>query len=460
MQRTRFPVFLLLLCLVGCLLTACAGKKVPTRDGSLPAWMQTPRDLRDFPQDLEVYARQAGSERRLVDAETQQAMNAAFDRIFFGPWEMTKTSIRRREVAAFFRKARGFRADGSRWSQPEWDALAQNAHLAAFPSRSAHAVTVRATDLRELPTHEPRFSEPTADPRANPFDYFQYSLLPPGTPLLIAHTTLDGRWHYVECPIAGGWVDAGDVALVDAEFRRLWRGGRHAALVRDKVALPGAPGLADAGGATAGIGTVLPLARVRPDGGCDVLVPYRGADGMADSAELPLAPGVAVQKPLALTPGNVARVGNVMMGQPYGWGGMLGERDCSALTRDLFTPFGIWLPRNSVAQARRGVVIPLEGLTPQEKEARVLAEGVPFLSLVGMRGHIMLYVGAWQGRPAIFHNVWGVRVVEDGNDDARCVIGRAVVTSLTPGRELKNLYLPVTFVDRIRTLTTPAGPRP
>lgn len=459
MQRPRLAS-LLLLCLVLSLLAACGGKKVPTRDGTLPAWMQTPQDLRAFPQNLEVYAREAGNDRRLLDVEAQDALNASFLRIFFGPWEMTRTSIRRRDVAVFFRKARGFRADGSRWTQPEWDALAQNARLSAFPSRAAQAVTVRATDLRELPTHEPRYSEPTPDPHANPFDYFQYSLLPPGTPLLIAHTTSDGRWHYVECPIAGGWVDAADVALADAGFRSLWRSGRHAALVRDKVKLPGGPGASAGDGGEAGIGTLLPLAAMRPDGGCDVLVPFKGAQGQAESAEMPLPAGVAVPMPLPLTPGNVARVGNVMMGQPYGWGGMLGERDCSALTRDLFTPFGIWLPRNSVAQARRGVVVPLEGLSAEEKEARVLKEGVPFLSLVGMRGHIMLYVGRWQGRPAIFHNVWGVRVVEDGNDDARCVIGRAVVTSLTPGRELRNLYLPVTFVDRIRTLTTPAGPRP
>ena len=458
MLRMRSRV--LLLCLVMCLLTACAGKKVPTRDGTLPDWMQTPQDLRDFPQNLEVYARAAGSDRRIVDADTQAALNARFDRIFFGPWDMTKTSIRKRDVAVFFRKARGFRRDGTRWSQEEWDAMARNAHLAAWPSRAAQAITVRATDLRELPTHEPRFSKPTPDPRADPFDYFQYSLLPAGTPLLIAHTSLDGRWHYVECPVAGGWVDAADVAPVDAGFKSLWRNGAYAALLRDKVRLPGAPETSGALAGEAGIGAIFPLARVRADGGCDILVPFRGADGMAASAEVPLAPGVAAPKPLPLTPGNVAMVGNVMMGQPYGWGGMFGERDCSALTRDLFTPFGIWLPRNSVAQARRGAVVPLEGLSAQEKEARVLADGVPFLSLVGMRGHITLYVGAYKGRPAIFHNVWGVRVVEDGNDDARCVIGRAVVTSLTPGRELNNLYLPVTFVDRLRTLTTPAGPKP
>lgn len=452
MQRMRF--LFLFLCPVVCLLTACAGKSVPTYDGTLPSWMQTPQDLRDFPQDLEIYARQAGAERRIVDAAAQDTMNAAFDRIFFGPWDMAKTSIRKRDVAVFFRKARGFKQDGTRWNQAEWDTMDYNAHLSIFPSRTAHAITVRATNLRELPTHEPRFSRPTPDARTNPFDYFQYSLLPPGTPLFIAHTSLDGHWHYVECPVAGGWVDAEDIALVDDSFKRLWRSGRHAAFLRDKVRLPGARG------GEAGIGTIFPLARVRTDGGCNVLVPFRGADGMAASAELPLATGIAAPKPLPLTPGNVALVGNIMMGQPYGWGGTLGERDCSALTRDLFTPFGIWLPRNSMAQARRGVVVPLEGLDAQEKETRVLADGVPFLSLVGMRGHIMLYVGDYRGRPAIFHNVWGVRVVQNGNNDARYVIGRAVVTSLTPGRELKNLYRPVTFVDRIRTLTTPARSRP
>lgn len=468
-------------CLV-LLLAGCAGRSVPPRDGSAPSWMGTPADVRDFPQNLEFYARRAGAGTRLVDAAEQARLNAAFDRTLFGPWEMGKTSIRKREVAAIFRKARGFRRDGARWSQPEWDAMARNARLSAFPNAAAHAITLRATDLREMPTHEPRFSEPTPDARANPFDYFQYSRLPPATPLLVAHVSDDGRWYYVECPVAGGWVDAGDVAFVDAEFKRLWRAGSYAALIRDKVRLDTAPVGADGadgagvpqpdGVTLADIGTVLPLTGVNADGSLNVLVPLPpavtpasasaagGTLGLARSAEITLSPADAARKPLPLTPEAVARVGNVMMGQRYGWGGMFGERDCSALTRDLLTPFGLWLPRNSSSQARRGVVVPLEGLSQAEKERRILAEGVPFLSLVGMRGHITLYVGEYRGRAAIFHNVWGVRVVSDGNDDDRFVIGRAVVTSLTPGSELKNLYLPVTFADRIRTLSTPAAARP
>ena len=70
----------------------------------------------------------------------------------------------------------------------------------------------------------------------------------------------------------------------------------------------------------------------------------------------------------------------------------------------------------------------------------------------------MLYVGKYNGRPAIFHNAWGVRTIEGGDNDARFVIGRAVVTSITPGNELKNLYRVTTFTDRLRTLSTPADP--
>ncbi len=61
--------------------------------------------------------------------------------------------------------------------------------------------------------------------------------------------------------------------------------------------------------------------------------------------------------------------------------------------------------------------------------------------------------GKYDGEAAIFHNVWGLRIVENGNDDARLVVGKAVVTSITPGMEIRNLYRPVTFVDRLRSLT-------
>lgn len=436
------------------LLTACAKKPqqpvLPKNQGEIEL-----QDLKEFPQNLEVYAKAVGPNKRLLSPQRQDEMFHSFINTVFGPWEMQKSSIRKKEVVGAFGHARGYK-DGSRlWTQMEWDAMRNNANLASYPNRNLPAITLRNTDLRELPTHEARFSEPTPNVQDNPFDYFQYALLPIGTPLLIVHTSLDGRWHYVECPVAGGWVDASDVALVDDSFKSLWRIGSYAALIKDKVNLPGT-GKNDKD-SLAGIGAVLPAALGWTANSPKVLVPVQGKNGMADSAEIDLAPNSAIIMPMPLTAGNAARIGNQLINQAYGWGGMLGLRDCSAMTRDILTPFGIWLPRNSAAQARKGSVISLTGLSPSEKAATILHNGVPFLSLVGLRGHITLYVGNWKGKPAIFHNVWGLRIVKDGNDDERFVIGRAVVTSISPGMELENLYRPVTFVDRLRALATPGN---
>ena len=429
-------------------IAACGGKTaLPERTDIATSQIA---DLRFFPQDLKVYAGSAGKNRPLVDAATQAAHDARYNSIFFGPWDMIKGTTRRKDAMVIFRKARGFKRDNVLWTQQEWNAIARNARMADFPSRAQPAITVRDTDLREMPTHEPRFSEPTPDPQANPFDYFQYSLLPVGTPLFITHTSTDGRWHFVECPVAGGWVDAGDVALVDATFTSRWKTGRYAALVRDGVQLPGGK---------SGIGTILPISG-QSGGKLSVLLPQREADGAASITVAHLGHADARPKPLPLTPGNVADIGNVMMGQRYGWGGMFGNRDCSAMVRDILTPFGVWLPRNSSRQARQGLVQPLDGLNAQDKEQVILRQGVPFLSLVALRGHVTLYVGSHKGRAALFHNVWGVRTVEDGNDNARHIIGKAVVTSVAPGLELPNLYRPVTFVDRLRTLNNPAAPLP
>lgn len=437
-----FFIFLMALC--GCA-KKIDGTATPIQRDPVPA------DLKNFPQNLDVYAKNAGFDHGLMDSSQQERMAEKFLSIYFGPWQMRKTSIKKHEVACFFNKARGYKYADMKWTQYEWDEMRANANLSSFPSMAIPAITLRQTDLRELPTHEYRFSEPTPDPKLNPFDYFQYSLLPPGMPVLLVHQSLDRNWFYVECPIAGGWVNAKDLAEVDSSFISLWKEGKFAALVKDNVNLPGTG--YNRKDSTAGIGTLLPYKSGNNSQGMSILVPVKGPEGKAMPAEVTIAYNTAVIWPLQITPGNIARVGNVMMGQNYGWGGMFGDRDCSALIRDLFTPFGIWLPRNSGAQARRGIVISLTGLNPQEKANIILDRGIPFLSLVGMKGHICLYIGNYKGKPAIFHNVWGLRIIENGNDDARLVIGKAVVTSITPGMELDNLYTPVTFVDRLRSLT-------
>jgi hypothetical protein len=185
-----------------------------------------------------------------------------------------------------------------------------------------------------------------------------------------------------------------------------------------------------------------------------VLAPVRGPLGRAAIATAAFGPGQARVKPLPLHPDWLARIGNQMMGQPYGWGGLYAWRDCSSTVRDLFVPFGIWLPRNSAAQGRSGSFLPLEGLDGEDKERLISSSGVPFMSLLWMRGHIMLYLGQYRDASVVFHNIWGLRIVGEGDDDARHVLGRAVVSGLRLGGELPALQDGAMLLDRLLGMTT------
>lgn len=61
--------------------------------------------------------------------------------------------------------------------------------------------------------------------------------------------------------------------------------------------------------------------------------------------------------------------------------------------------------------------------SPSGKESIIKDEGVPFATLLWLRGHITLYIGEYKGEPVMFHNVWGVRT-DDGNGEGRHIIGR------------------------------------
>ena len=424
-------------CLCLSLLGACAAKPrpqmVPEQEGEI-------HDLRTLPQDLAVYAKAAGATRRLLNAEEQERANARFDRLFWGPWSQNRATAPDKDVFAILGrkgsrpKARGYAENLLPWQQERWDALAANANRSSYPSRADKAITVRETHVRELPTQLPRFAHPTDPGQGYPFDLFEYATLHPGTPVLITHRSRDNAWLYVETALISGWVLQDDIALTDEAFREAYRADSMAAIVRDGVRLEHQGRFL----AIADVGAILPI--VSADAaGITVRVPERDLSGYARITSVRLDAADAAPKPLPLTPEQVAALGNAMMGQPYGWGGLLGNRDCSLLLRDLFVPFGVWLPRNSVVQSKAWDRIPFGNISPAEKEARILREAVPFATLLWMPGHIALYVGEYEGQAVMYHSFWGIRTKGPAKTGGRFVIGRVAVTSTRPGVELPNV---------------------
>jgi hypothetical protein len=108
------------------------------------------------------------------------------------------------------------------------------------------------------------------------------------------------------------------------------------------------------------------------------------------------------------------------------------------MLRDYFTPFGIWLPRTSTDQiASLPKQERISELTPNGKVTALREKGKPFLTLIHKQGHIMLYVGFdGDGKPLVFQNLWSIRVNGPADTEREHIIGKAVITTLEPGKEL------------------------
>ena len=431
--RTRAPFLLLLLTLLA-FVGPASGSDAPVAD------------LQRMPQDARAYL-PPDPDRPLLTGEPREAATARFLKRHFAPWapdfplpDPLKTRKEWQDLAASEGLGENRLPVPSR-TRGEWLAAAL---APSFGEENRNGVMLRPADLRLLPTSRGLFEPLTRDGGGGyPFDQLQNSTLKPGEPVRILHRTADGAWVFVAAATASGWVEAPRVAPVDEAFQALWLGGPYAAILGDPLSLKDSSGrfLTEAP-----LGTLLPLS---PEG--SALVPAAdGATGLAMGVPASLPQGTAAPFPLDLTPRNLAETANRMMGQTYGWGGSFGLRDCSATTRDLFLPFGIWMPRNSGEQAK----LPgqdLESLSPQEREARILRDGIPFATLVHMKGHILLYVGPFQGRAAMLHNFWSLRT----RDQKRLLVGRCAVTTLTPGEERRDLDPEKSLLHRVRRMVFP-----
>lgn len=388
----------------------------------------------------------------LITAERRQELYRRLKEQFYSPWRQTEPR-QAAEVLEWVFDRYGVNVYGENL-QPRSAAWVEEqrrqARLDAVGALSRHAVSVRPTSLRLMPTETPAFRSPELAGEGYPFDYLQNSAVHPGEPLFVSHLSLDGLWAWCDTSYASGWVEVRDLAFVDDAAKAKWTALPLAVIVREKALLrDGTDSLF-----RAKVGTLLPLLR-RGISEHVLLAPVRGRNGLMDERAVRISAEEAVPAPLVPTPWTLAAVAEELRGELYGWGGFLGNRDCSAMTRDALLPFGVWLPRNSRAQAESGRFLSLEGLSNEEKKELLKREGVPFLTLVGLPGHIMLYVGTHRGEPLVFHNMWGIRTERKGVE-GRYIVGRAAVTTLDLGEDLPEHAQGKLLVDRINRLGFPA----
>ncbi|MDW7646381.1 MAG: SH3 domain-containing protein [Desulfuromonadales bacterium] len=400
------------------------------------------RDLALLPQSPLAYLRDDDKERHLLTKERQQEMAAEFLEQHYRPWQAEEERIGGSHpfwAIDWIRVEDVFAANLKLLDAERRDKLIRQADAGRYPSLDRRAVTLRRTDVRALPTQSPLFNDPNWAGQGFPFDLLQHGVLPGGTPLRVTHQSLDGGWALVETALLYGWIPLSQLAWVDIPPGQMTASARHVVFTRDDVALK------DPDGDylfSANIGTVLPVSDSTPTGDT-VLVPVADPTRQAQWIEVRIPHDQAEPFPLVLTPLNLASLAERFMGQPYGWGDSYEGRDCSGTIRDLFAPFGLWLPRNSADQAQVGQVIPLAEQAPKERERIILSEGIPFLTLIQLPGHIMLYLGDYKGRPALLHTFWGVRTKTLTGKENRWIVGKTVITTLQPGVEENGLFLKI-----------------
>lgn len=430
-------------------LSACTAKQ--------PGMIQ---DLEVLPQDAGYYVQHP--DNLLIDPQIQNKFYQNFLNDFFGPWNRDQPGYSADEVFWGLEryKHRDIYGENNLPLPPGWiQEMEQKSDTERYPSVHLPAITVVHTSMRVLPTHRPVFYNPSRPGEGFPFDYMQNTLVPAGTPILITHVSTNQEWALAETEFAAGWIRWNEAALVDQDFISAYQTDFLAGFTADNISLIDEKGNFLASGR---VGMSLPLISYdRETGISTAIMPVRNARGHAESVQIKVSQNNLLPMPFHPDEGNFSAILNAMMGQAYGWGGLYENRDCSALLKDIFSGFGIFLPRNSRAQAEAGKIIHLQGLSASEKDNIIRTQGKPWLSILYMPGHVMLYIGQDPntGQTAAYHSMWGLRTKQGFGETGRWVIGRTVITSLEPGREMSSLIRPQGLlserITRMINLATP-----
>lgn len=400
--------------------------------------------LNQVDQDAFDYAQLPGA-HYTIKPDKQKSLAQNFLKHYFAPWD-------ERALYRLFEPLHSIYEDQKLTSQlysqyPGWGAdkkphtpawiqhIVANMHFANFPNLNRPGIIINDTDVRSLPTLDPSYDTRNDPGHCYPFDNLQMSYLPAGTPIRVLHTSADGAWHFVATPSFAGWIPEQNIALVDNKFIKRWKTGDYLVPVHDQMPIFDQQGFVQN---QTRIGALYPLQNSQN-------TRYQTLIVSSDAKHHAVINTGFIHKsdarlfPIAFSPQKVAKIANQLVGNPYGWGGLYGYRDCSASLQDLFSPFGIWLPRNSGAQAHRGHYVVLKGLDDLEKENKIMREAIPFLTLIHLPGHIMLYVGKYNGTAYVFHDMWGLHTKRLFAPSGRAVVGSTVITPIHFGRGYINV---------------------
>jgi cell wall-associated NlpC family hydrolase len=349
--------------------------------------------------------------------------------------------------------------DGRPVSAATLDALVDALALADIPAQqpTRYGLVVRRAALRAFPT-ELRVFGTKGD---TDIDRFQETAEFPGTPVVIAHASRDGRWLFVVSPRYAAWAKRENVAegsaaevfgYAEQTPYRVITGASERT-----VFTPERPELSQL---QLDMGTRVPLQTGLPPGepvngqtaqaAWTLRLPYRDAGGrLAFSPALLQKNTDSAPDYLPLTRANIIRQAFKFLGERYGWGHAYDGRDCSGFVSDVYRSMGVQMPRDTSKQSVSPALAHRLFTAKDSREARLAAvRELQVGDLVYIPGHVMMVIGRRDGQPYVIHDVGGMSWRRSDGSLGHVKLNAVSVTPLLP-----NLFNDrQTYVDRMTSI--------
>lgn len=348
---------------------------------------------------------------------------------YFKPWEQNKVSYTIEDATwGFSYKKKTIYLENHVEANDKWfTKQINNSNFENYNTILKKAITLKNTDIRVFPTSSPMFYNPKKTGEGFPFDYNQNSAIKINTPIFLSHYSKDKAWIYMQSNAIGGWIKASDIAFVDEKFIQEFKTNNYAVAIKEKF-----PIYDNSFREYVKVATIFPKSKDK------YIIAKKDFNNNAVITYIDISPLSVESMPLEFNPKNRVKIAKALLDEPYGWGGLLNNRDCSSFTQDFFVPFGKFISRNSKAQTKNGKYHDISTFSKKEKKEYIKQNGVPFSTLVYLKGHIMLYVGIKNDEPLVMHNMWSVRLKNKQGRKYRHIVGKSTITTLEPGKDLKD----------------------
>ncbi len=402
-------------------------------------------DLIKIPQNVEFYTKN-------IETKKLYSVQKEYQKSYYSMWNIQKPPQTKEDIKWPFKHFNVNKSYGSNLlplKKEFFDDMFIESNFDEYLNISKKGLTLQYSNIRALPTSQPLLRDPSLAGEGFPFDYLQNSAINANVPLFISHYSKNKQWVFVFSSITYGWLRSSEIVYISDNDSISWQNHKQLVIIEEDIPL-----FTDSGKSlfNTRIGMLFALLEEN-ENTYTFLCVSSSKNNMPFFNKSVISKDIASIKTLIMNKNNLDTVIKQVSKTNYGWGGLYEQRDCSSTIMDLFTPFGIYLPRNSSKQSKIGEVINLSKLTDIEKIKLIKEKAIPFQTLLYKKGHIVLYVGTYNNEIVVFQNVWGVKTKLD-EKEGRFIVGKTVFSTLHLGKDLSNYDESTELLKNLESMNT------